>query len=55
VDQNDVLVNLDDKEKVPGLIVFPTIPLLQIITFNQIPSLSFEALSFNSKILILRC
>jgi hypothetical protein len=33
----------------------PIIPLLQIITFNQTPSLSFEAISLNSKVLILRC
>jgi hypothetical protein len=55
VDPNDLLVIFDDKEKVAGLIVFPLIPLLQIITFNQIPSLSFEDLSLNPRILILRC
>ena len=55
MDQNDLLVILEDKEKVAGLIVSPIIPLLQIITFNQIPSLSFEAFFLNSKVLILRC
>jgi hypothetical protein len=55
VDQNDLLVILEDKEKVAGLVVFPIIPLLEMIIFDQIPSLSFEALSLNSKVLILRC
>jgi hypothetical protein len=55
VDPNELLVILDDKEKVAGLIFFPIIPLLQVITFNQIPSLPLEDLSLKSKTLILRC
>jgi hypothetical protein len=55
MDQNDLFVILEDKEKVAGLTFFPIIPLLQVITFDQTLSLSFEALSLNSKVLILRC
>lgn len=55
MDQNDLLVILEDKEKVAGLIVFSIIPLLEMITFDQIPSQSFEALSLNSRVRILRC
>ncbi len=55
MDQNDLFVVLEDKEKVAGLVVFPIMPLLQIVTFDQIPSLSCDAVSLNSKVLILRC
>jgi len=55
MDPNDLLVILEDKEKVAGMFVFSIIPLLEMITFDQIPSLSFEAVSLNSKVLILRC
>ena len=55
VDQNDLSVILEDKEKIAGLTVFSIIPLLEIILLENIPSHSFQALSLDTKVLILRC
>ena len=54
-DQNDLLVILEDKEKISGLSFFSIIPLLEIILLKNIPSHFFQALSLDPKVLILRC
>jgi hypothetical protein len=55
IDQNNLSVILEDKEKISGLSVFSIIPLLEIILFENIPSRSFQAFSLDTKVLILRC
>jgi len=55
IDQNNLSVILEDKEKISGLSVFSIIPLLEIILLENIPSHSFQALSLDTKVLILRC
>jgi hypothetical protein len=55
IDQNNLSVILEDKEKISGLSVFSIIPLLEIILFENTPSRSFQAFSSDAKVLILRC
>jgi hypothetical protein len=55
IDQDNLSVILEDKEKISGLSVFSIIPLLEIILFENIPSRSFQAFSLDAKVLILRC
>jgi hypothetical protein len=55
IDQDNLSVILEDKEKIAGLSFFSIIPLLEIILFENIPSRSFQAFSLDAKVLILRC
>jgi hypothetical protein len=55
IDQDNLSVILEDKEKIAGLSLFSIIPLLEIILFENIPSRSFQAFSLDTEVLILRC